>query len=99
MIVALLDNEGDENAIIRRASDAVGAFGCQKLRPGLWGRQVGVIDIKEGQHSPGAGPESIEGTVFSIPEKNNIADLNTKSAECFIVTSKVTEFLMAGLKV
>lgn len=70
MFVALFNNEGDENPVIRRASDAVGAFSRQKLRPGLWWRQVGVIDIKQRQDPPCAGPESVEGAMLSIPEKN-----------------------------
>lgn len=70
MFVALFDNEGDEKAVVSRPSDAVGAFSRQELRPGLWWCQVGVIDIKQRQDLPGAGPESVEGAMLSIPEKS-----------------------------
>lgn len=68
--MALLDNECDENPIVRRASDAVGAFSCQEFCPGLGRRQVGVVDVKQRQYSPGARLEFVEGAMFSIPEKD-----------------------------
>lgn len=69
ILVALLDNEGEENPIVRRASDAPGAFSCEKLRPGLRRGQVGVVDVKERQDFSCAGPESVKGSMFSIPVK------------------------------
>ncbi|TNN47895.1 hypothetical protein EYF80_041896 [Liparis tanakae] len=35
VLVALFHDEGDEDAVVRRAPDAVGAAGRQELRPGL----------------------------------------------------------------
>ncbi|PWA24125.1 hypothetical protein CCH79_00016796 [Gambusia affinis] len=59
MFVALLHNQGNENAIVRRPSDTLGAFGCQELRPGFgWGKD----DRKGGKTCskcrPGPGIES-----------------------------------------
>lgn len=68
VLVALLDDESDENPVVRRASDVVGALRFQELRPGLGRSQVGVVDIKQRQDSPCAGPESVEGVMFSITE-------------------------------
>lgn len=70
VLVALLHDEGDENAIVRGPSDAVSAFGCQELRPGLRRRQVGVVDIKQRQNLTCTGLESVEGAVVSVPEKS-----------------------------
>lgn len=70
VFVALLHDEGDENAVVRGPPDAVSAFGCQQLRPGLWRRQVGVVDVKQRQNLTRAGPESVEGAVVSVPGKS-----------------------------
>ena len=70
MFVALFNNEGNKNPVVWCASDGVGALSGQELCPGLWWSQIGVIDIKQGQDSPRAGPESVEGAMFSIPKKN-----------------------------
>jgi len=70
VLVALFHDEGDEDAVVRRAPDAVGAAGRQELRPGLRRHQVGVVDVEQRQHSPRAGFESVEGAVLSVPEKH-----------------------------
>lgn len=70
MFVALLHDEAHENAVVRGPSDAVSAFGCQELRPGLWRRQVGVVDVKQRQNLTSAGSESVEGAVVSVPERS-----------------------------
>lgn len=70
LLVALFHDEAHKNAIVRGPSDAVRAFGCQELGPGLWRRQVGVIDIKERQNLTRAGLESVEGSVLSVPGKS-----------------------------
>ncbi len=88
MFVALFNNEGDKNPVIRRASDAVGAFSRQKLRPGLWWSQVGVIDIKQRQDSPCAGPESVKGAMLSIPEKNEREGQKLTVSSCFNMHKK-----------
>lgn len=67
--MALLHDQADEEGVVRRPPDAVGAFCRQELRPRLGGDQVGVIDIEKGQDSAGVGPEPVEGAVLSIPEK------------------------------
>lgn len=69
MFVTLFDDEGDENAVVWRPSDTVRTFSGQEFSPGLGGCQVGVIDIKQRQNVTSAGPESVEGAMFSIPEK------------------------------
>ena len=46
VLVALLHDQGDKDGVVGRAAHAVGAGGSQKLRPGLWWSQVGVIDVK-----------------------------------------------------
>lgn len=70
MFVSLFDNEGNKKAVVRCPSDAVGSFSCQKLCPGIWWRQVRVINIKQRKNSPRAGPESVEGAVLPIPERS-----------------------------
>lgn len=46
VLVALLHDQGDKDGVVSRATHAVGAGGSQKLRPGLWWSQVGVVDVK-----------------------------------------------------
>lgn len=70
VLVALLHDQANEEAVVRCPPDAVGAFGRQELRPRLGGYQVGVIDVEKGQDSPGVGLEPVEGAVLSIPEKS-----------------------------
>ncbi len=58
LLVTLLHNEGDEDAIIRSSSETVRAPDSQQLSPGLrWGK-VGVIHIKEWKDLPSAGLET-----------------------------------------
>ena len=68
--MALLHDKGEEDAIVRRASDTVGTFRAEEIGPGLGWHQVGVVDVKQRQDSPRAGPESVEGAMLSIPEEN-----------------------------
>lgn len=77
VLVALFHDEAHKNAIVRGPSDAVRAFGGQELGPGLWWRQVGVVDIKQWQNLTCAGLESIEGSVLSIPGKSRELKLNS----------------------
>lgn len=47
----------------------MGAGGSQKFRPGLWGSQVGVIDVKQRKTLPCAGGELVEGPMVTVPLK------------------------------
>ena len=81
VLVALLHHQRHEDAVVGRAAEAVRALGSEELRPGLGRRQVGVVDVKEGQHLARARPETVEGAVCPVPEGGGTSTRTVKTME------------------
>lgn len=71
MLVALLHDEGDEDTVVRRAAQAVGARGVEQVGPVLRRRQIRVINVEQRQDIPRARGELVEGSVVPVPSNTN----------------------------
>ena len=67
VLVALLDQQRDEQSIVGGAPQAVGAAGGQEVSPGVGRREVGVVDVEHGQALAGGGGEPVERSVVAVP--------------------------------
>lgn len=67
-LVLLLDQQGDEDGIVRGVPDAAALRVLQEFGPLLRVEQVGVVDVKERKELPGVGPVLEEGRVVTVPE-------------------------------
>lgn len=81
MLVPLLNDQSNENRVIGRATNTVGACGSQKFRPGLRWSQIGVINVEERKALPSAGGESVESPMVPIPLETNRRKTETLSTE------------------
>lgn len=72
MLVTLLNNQSDEHGVVWGAAHTMGAGGSQKIRPGLWWSQIGVIDVEERKTFPCAGSELVEGSMITVPSETRM---------------------------
>lgn len=67
MFVAFLYDQGEEDTVVWRAAEGVGASGVEQVGPGFRRDQVGVIDVEQRKDPPRGRPEAVEGAVVPVP--------------------------------
>lgn len=50
--MAFLYDQGEEDAVVGRAAEGVGAGGVEQVGPGLRRGQVGVVDVEQRKDPP-----------------------------------------------
>lgn len=68
-LMFLLDQQGDEDGVVRGIPDAVALRVLEQLGPLLRVDQVGVVHIEEGKKLAGVGPVLEEGRVLPVSER------------------------------
>lgn len=75
-LVLLLHQQGDEDGVVRRISDAAALRVPQEFGPLLRVEQIGVVDVEERKELTGAGPVLEKGRVLTVSEVREMIRLD-----------------------